>query len=360
MTTRHPRRHRDRPLGLLLVLLCGAPLHAQQDAPRPAAASPQLVPAGARITDEAMQSDYSTYQATQDRIQALNDAGRPLRDYHLAKAQCWLDTSFHEYSRNDRSDFPQAALEQAGQLVTAMERGTEPMPMDTPLVNGALRLRADLWTRLGTLHGSPGFKCAQQQVACAEVELVHAGNEFNQQQWRHAKPYIQVAEELLDHAEASARTCMPMTETSELPATVLFGFDRYRLDDIHAGSLATLDRVLQRIGGERLRLTAVTLVGHADRLPGTTAEYNLDLSRKRVLTVRDYLVEHGVASALIKHSVRGDQEQVQTCDGVRPQAALEDCLLPNRRVEAVFHVERTVDSPAGAARPAAPMEQVAD
>ena len=44
-------------------------------------------------------------------------------------------------------------------------------------------------------------------MACGEVELVHAGNEFNQQQWRHAKPYIQIAEDWVSDAEASTRQC---------------------------------------------------------------------------------------------------------------------------------------------------------
>ena len=68
-------------------------------------------------------------------------------------------------------------------------------------------MREDLWKRLGAVHGTPGFACAQQAVACGEVELVHAGNEFNQQQWRHAKPYIQIAEDWVSDAEALSRQC---------------------------------------------------------------------------------------------------------------------------------------------------------
>ena len=173
-------------------LLCAAVLaglvstaHAQQT---------QLTPARDRITDEAIHADLTGYEHTQGRIQALNDGGRPVRDYHLSKAQCWLDVSFHEYSRNDRSAFPQEALTESEKLIVGMEQGVTPLPTDTPLVNGAARVREDLWKRLGAVHGTPGFACAQQAVACGEVELVHAGNEFNQQQWRHAKPYIQIAE----------------------------------------------------------------------------------------------------------------------------------------------------------------------
>ena len=119
-----------------------------------------LTPQRDRITDEAIHADLSGYEHTQGRIKALNDAGRPVRDYHLSKAQCWLDVSFHEYSRNDRSDFPQEALTESEKLIVGMEQGVSPLPTDTPLVNGAARVREDLWQRLRAIHGTPGFSCA--------------------------------------------------------------------------------------------------------------------------------------------------------------------------------------------------------
>lgn len=298
-----------------------------------------LVPARDRITDEAIHADLSGYEQTQGRIQALNDGGRPVRDYHLSKAQCWLDVSFHEYSRNDRSDFPQAALTESEKLIVGMEQGVSPLPTDTPLVNNAKRLREDLWQRLRVIHGTPGFTCAQQAVACGEVELVHAGNEFNQQQWRHAKPYIQIAEDWVSDAEALSRQCgvapsqpVAMAE-SVLTANVLFEFDRDDRKNIRAYSLQSLDRELARIREEGRTLTAVELVGHADRLQGRGHDYNQGLSQRRALTVRNLLVERGVDAALISDTYKGDTEQVQQCQGVTPQAALRECLIPNRRVE---------------------------
>jgi len=298
-----------------------------------------LVPARDRITDEAIHADLSGYEQTQGRIQALNDGGRPVRDYHLSKAQCWLDVSFHEYSRNDRSDFPQAALTESEKLIVGMEQGASPLPTDTPLVNNAKRLREDLWQRLRVIHGTPGFTCAQQAVACGEVELVHAGNEFNQQQWRHAKPYIQIAEDWVSDAEALSRQCgvapsqpVAMAE-SVLTANVLFEFDRDGRKDIRAYSLQSLDRELARIREEGRTLTSVELVGHADRLQGRGHDYNQGLSQRRALTVRNLLVERGVDAALISDTYKGDTEQVQQCQGVTPQAALRECLIPNRRVE---------------------------
>ena len=304
-------------------------LHAQQD----------------RITDQAIHADLSGYEATQLRIKALNDGGRPVRDYHLAKAQCWLDVSFHEYSRNDRSNFPQEALTESEKLIVGMEQGASPLPTDTPLINDARYLRDDLWQRLRVIHGTPGFACAQQKVACGEVELVHAGNEFNQQQWRHAKPYIQIAEDLVNDAEALSRQCgvalgQPQSGPLVLTANVLFEFDRDQRSDIRAYSLESLDQSLARIREEGLTLNHVELVGHADRLQGRGFDYNQDLSERRARTVLELLTQRGIDADRIEYRFSGDSQQVQKCEDVKPAAALHECLIPNRRVEVKLNVSR--------------------
>jgi OOP family OmpA-OmpF porin len=306
----------------------------------------QLNPQAKRITDEAIHADLESYEATQGRIQALNDGGRPIRDYHLSKAQCWLDVSFHEYTRNDRSDFPQEALTESEKLIVDMENGVSPIPTDTALVNNAKYLRADLWQRLKVIHGTPGFACAAQKVACGEVELVHAGNEFNQQQWRHSKPYIQIAEDLVNEAETAARLCgvdpagpavVPVA-AGPLIANVLFEFDRDGYKDIRTYSLESVDRALASISSEKRELAGVTLVGHADRMQGHGFDYNQALSERRAKTVRELLIGRGVAGDKIRYEYRGDTQQVQQCDGVKPRAALLECLLPNRRVEVRFEL----------------------
>ncbi|WP_161809052.1 OmpA family protein [Stenotrophomonas humi] len=306
----------------------------------------QLNPQAKRITDEAIHADLESYEATQGRIQALNDGGRPIRDYHLSKAQCWLDVSFHEYTRNDRSAFPQEALTESEKLIVDMENGVSPIPTDTALVNDAKYLRADLWQRLKVIHGTPGFACASQKVACGEVELVHAGNEFNQQQWRHSKPYIQIAEDLVNEAETAARLCgvdpagpaVPPIAAGPLIANVLFEFDRNGYKDIRTYSLESVDRALATIAAEKRELAGVALVGHADRMQGKGFDYNQALSERRAETVRSLLIGRGVPADKIRFEYRGDTQQVQQCDGVKPRAALLECLLPNRRVEVQFEL----------------------
>ncbi|HVJ38169.1 MAG TPA: OmpA family protein [Stenotrophomonas sp.] len=329
------------------ALICSI-VFALASAAGSAQAQTRLTPPPQRISDEAIAADLQGYQVVQDRIRGLNDRGRPLRDYALSKAQCWLDVSFHEYTRNDRSNFPQAALGESEKLVVLMEQGSTPIPTDTPLVNDARYLRDDLWQRLRALQGSAGFSCAQQAAACGEVELVHAGNEFNQQQWRHAKPYIQIAEDLLNDAEAQARQCavaVPAAaaapaEPTVLVANVLFEFDRDGDADIRTYSLESLDRAFARLAEEGLTLQRVELVGHADRMDGRGHDYNQGLSERRARTVRARLLGKDVAAEKISYSYRGDGQQVQQCAGVKPRGALLECLLPNRRVEVRLVVGR--------------------
>ena len=96
-------------------------LHAQ-------AQNTQLNPPAQRISDAAISADQQAYEALQGRIKGLNDRGRPVKDYFLSKAQCWLDVSFHEYSRNDRSPFTQEALTESEKLIKGMEANVSPLP----------------------------------------------------------------------------------------------------------------------------------------------------------------------------------------------------------------------------------------
>ena len=334
-----------------------------------------LTPPSQRISDEAIQADHATYEATQARIQAVNAAGRPLRDYHLAKAQCWLDVSWHEYTRNDRSAFPQLALSESAKLLNAIQAGVAPLPIDTPLVNDAARLRPDLWSATAGLRSHAGWSCAQAKAACAEVELVHAGNEFTQQQWRHAKPYVQIAEDLVAQSQVLAERCLPpppppppvivavaalpppplppspalptaaapMPNAPAAPASlkqlqistgVVFNFDKHDAANIRTGSLNQLQALAQRLKDEGWSVQSVRLSGHADRLNATGhSDYNQRLSERRVATVRGLLVGLGLDPTLMRSQAAGDGQQVADCAGKLPQAELRECLLPNRRVE---------------------------
>ena len=123
--------------------------------------------------------------------------------------------------RNDRSNFPRLAFDESSKITQELKAtGISTSAKLTPLVNDAAKLRPDLWDAVAKLKIHTGWKCSQQQTACAEVELVHAGNEFNQQQWRHAKPYVQIAEDLIGNAQKTAEACNPASTAKAAPPSV--------------------------------------------------------------------------------------------------------------------------------------------
>ena len=326
--------------------------------------APALTAEPARLSDAALHADYKTYEAMQAGIKALNERGLGLgpkvSDYHLAKAQCWLDVSFHEYTRNDRSDFPQQALEQSHRLVTLMQAGTRPLPDDTPLVNGADRLRPDLWAAAAALKRHEGFRCAAASVACAEVELVHAGNEHRQLGWRHAKPYVQMAEDHLADADAAARQCIPppapalpappppppppapVAEAVSYSAALLFGFGAADAGSILPMTRERFDQLVERTRRSGFKLEKITVTGFTDRLNGSGRDdFNQRLSLKRAQTVADLLVAAGIERSIIVVQGKADANPLELCkqDFNAPEK-LKDCLAPNRRVEVEVQGQR--------------------
>jgi OmpA-OmpF porin, OOP family len=318
------------------------------------------------ITDKAIDSDYANYEAQQGRIKSLNDTGRHrVASYSLAKAQCWLDVSLHEYTRNDRSNFPRLAFEESFKITDYFEKGgavagaANPANA-TPLVNDAAKLRQDLWDAASKLKGHPGWRCAEQKTACAEVELVHAGNEFNQQQWRHAKPYVQIAEDLIGDAQRAAEACIPPSVAVAAPrlappepvvvppaplqpvnaaANVLFNFDKRDLANVRAYTKDQLDTLIGQIKSGSITVSGIKLIGHADRLNSTgDVNYNTKLSQDRVETIRAYMLSQGVPANLMSTEFKADTQQIEACTKAkfRSNAELQECLLPNRRVEVVL------------------------
>lgn len=303
------------------------------------ASAQALTPQQDRISQATIHADHRTYSETQLRIKALNDGGIRVDHPALSKAQCWLDTSFHEYTRNDRGGYPQAALDQAVQLIAALESGRDP-GWETPLVNGAERLRPDLWAKFETLRRHAGFRCAAQAAACGEVELVHAGNEMNDGGWRHAKPYIQIAEDLLARAEQAADACSapaasngaPEVETFDLAADALFNFNRGDLAGLLPQGRTALNELAQRLRSVYARVDRITLTGHTDRLGNDM--YNLKLSQQRANTVKQYLQQHGVDVSIVAQG-RGESlpsGKTAGCTGERATDELKQCLQPDRRV----------------------------
>jgi OOP family OmpA-OmpF porin len=124
----------------------------------------------------------------------------------------------------------------------------------------------------------------------------------------------------------------------QLMANVVFAFDRHTAKDMRSFSVAQLQTLVSQAKAEGLTVQKLVLVGHADRLNGTGhADYNQRLSEKRAATVREALQGlglPGLATADVQVQAQGDGQPVQPCTGrFASHAELQECLLPNRRVD---------------------------
>ncbi len=318
--------------------------------PRATDRAPGAVPPFAestRYTDEAQRADHRSLQAVQDRLAALQKDGRvPQTSYPWAKAQCWLDMARQNYHENDRGPVIGEAKAESLKLVEALEQGRTP-EVSTPLIGGAVRLRDDLWARAERGRTGPGAACVAAQAACLDVQLVWMGHEYAEGGWRHANPYIGMAETMAARMEAEQAACATpvaapvaaaaapvvterVIERLVLATDAVFQFDRSGLNDIGAAGRARLDVIADRARSLQ-GIERIVLVGHTDRLGD--ADYNQALSLRRATAVRDHLVSRGLDAALFTVEGKGSTEPVKQCADSLARTALIQCLQDNRRVE---------------------------
>ncbi len=126
-------------------------------------------------------------------------------------------------------------------------------------------------------------------------------------------------------------TLLPPQKVS-LNADGLFRFDGAQPDDLLPEGRERIARLAHEIQANFKVLHYVTVTGHTDRL-GTDA-YNQALSQARANTVRDLLVQAGIARDKVRATGMGKRQPVVSdCEGTRATPELVRCLQPNRRVE---------------------------
>jgi outer membrane protein OmpA-like peptidoglycan-associated protein len=208
-----------------MVLACGTATAAMPQ---------QLTPQSGRISDTKISKDRKTFESMQGRIQALNVAGVPVSNYHLAKAQAYLDVALDEYSENDRSSFVDLALGEAESLLRGLEAGTKGLSLSTyPLdvdkssktVSTAPRmpenrLRPDLWALAESMKQNEHFSCAAAPTAQFEVQLLQAIHEDRIGGWRRTSPYIAIAESLSARAQESLEDCEASAKVAAAPVAI--------------------------------------------------------------------------------------------------------------------------------------------
>ncbi len=105
----------------------------------------------------------------------------------------------------------------------------------------------------------------------------------------------------------------------------------------------------------KVDIGAVIVTGHTDRIG--SMKYNMKLSEKRAITVKDYIVAKGVDQKLIFWEGKGPKQPIPVtkfCDNKMKRKQLIECLAPNRRVtiEVVGRAQSLAKPKAAAAKPA--------
>jgi OOP family OmpA-OmpF porin len=119
-----------------------------------------------------------------------------------------------------------------------------------------------------------------------------------------------------------------------LSADALFDFDQAVLKPEGRRQLDKLAADLKGTQYDMVRITAVTVTGHTDRIG--SASYNMSLSIRRAETVKSHLVALGIPAAKIVATGKGETSPVTKpgqCRGEQPTKELIACLEPDRRVE---------------------------
>ncbi|WP_234775098.1 OmpA family protein [Paraburkholderia tropica] len=271
----------------------------------------------------------------QHRLQAL---GAKQAGYFGAKAQCWIYAAREEHAQYNHWGFVEEAAHQADQLIGALE-GRGQASVENPKLRTAAIVRPDLWQRLMAAKSSPAFaSCqpAQERVACAEVELTHAGHEawthsFDASAQRVAEVQQKIADlpAVLNACQPPRKEPPPLPSSITLPTDTLFRFDRGDLNGLLPQGRASLDALARDLAAAG-DVTAVRTEGYTDRLGSDS--YNMRLSRQRAETVAGYLRERREANIAMSAVGRGKANPVVQCNE-RDREALIACLAPNRRVE---------------------------
>jgi len=146
--------------------------------------------------------EQSSLQRVQERMALIK---KKSGDYYAAKAQCWIDMARHNHFENDRSGIVDDAVEQADLILTGIETGKFVAGAD--FIQASEKIREDLWARAKKLKGEAPMRCVAAQVACIEVQLNRMGYENRSGGWRHANPYVGMAEKMIAKAEQDSMNC---------------------------------------------------------------------------------------------------------------------------------------------------------
>lgn len=268
--------------------------------------------------------------------------------YAAHKAQAWLN--FGKYAATEQLPraVQAAALRNATTIAQILEQRTG-SALETPELPDAHRVRDDLWQGIAAVKSDGRLCAAPKMTAYCEVQLAWADYEAAAGGWRHADPYVRIAEDYCntagnvtppaaliapEPAVTEPDRLMPIEPTHEieLVANVVFGHNRARRMEILPPGREDLRHLVQQ-SRSLGRATVFLLSAHAD-LTGHT-DYNQRLSEQRARSVARELEMLGVPSARIKSVALGSSKPLIECpadEKVRARHQYLGCLEPNRRV----------------------------
>ncbi len=282
-----------------------------------------------RITEEAIDNDIAYINGLRQRLEVLNISGMPIESYHFCKAQAWLDMAYDEYTDNDRSAVVTAALQQAETIITGLEQGST-ISMTTPVIETSQYLREDLWASAEAAKNSAFFECTACDIARLEVQLVWIGHEINELGWRHGESEIMAAERIERSLRENTARCQGIGETRlALPDRLHFSHDSSR---ITPQSAALLERIVAYMDTDEA--SRLVLKGFADETG--SADYNLALSQRRAVAVREFLLEKGIAPERLTLRALGELQPVKL-------GRSREALAYNRRVELLLITAHHID-----------------
>ncbi len=117
----------------------------------------------------------------------------------------------------------------------------------------------------------------------------------------------------------------------ELSADALFAFAGSDLKDMQPQGRTELAAIAGQLKDSKAAI--IQVIGHTDRI-GSEAD-NQALSQQRAQTVREFLIQNGVAADGLTALGVGESQPVKQCSDSLPHGELVACLQPNRRVEVV-------------------------
>jgi len=253
---------------LLLCFVLTASLRAQTSG----VAAVTLTPRSQRLSDEVIAHDLQ-------RLDALERAAQQSGDRRSA---AYVGLARNAYERNEKGPL--------STLMLGAAAGTARVPRST---------RADLWAVLDSARATPlDGDSVRVEVAALEAALVRAQYPLlgapSCAAWEREAERLSAVVRLRRPAPMVAETPLPLrldpltpTALRGVPNAVHFALDRTTLSTQSRNVLAALVDSLRYLPTVR-----IVLEGHADLR--SRVQYNLDLTRRRTLSVQSYLELLGI------------------------------------------------------------------